>query len=129
MSGDVATNPGPVTRNNNICRPFSIFYQNVRSLNSTFWEQSHNSKDNKLSCFHVIVSTNQLDVIALTETWLDSSVSYHELLPSGYMISRRDREDKCGGGVVLTVKDTIKSDQFKFTSTLEIVGTVIKLFV
>ena len=42
------------------------------------------------------------------------------------MISRRDRENKRGGSVVLAVKDTIKSDQFKFTSTsLEIVGTVI----
>ena len=41
------------------------------------------------------------------------------------MISRRDRKNKRGGGV-LAVKDTIKSDQFKFTSTsLEIVGTVI----
>ena len=62
----------------------------------------------------------------MTETWLDSSVSNHELLPSGYLISRRDRENKRGGGVVLAVKDTIKSNQFKFTSTsLEIVGTVI----
>ena len=77
LSGDVATNPGPVTRNSNICRPFSVFYQNVRSLKSTFWEQSHNSKDNKLSFFHDIVSTNQFEVIALTETWLDSSVSNH----------------------------------------------------
>ena len=42
------------------------------------------------------------------------------------MISRRDRENKRGGGVVLAVKDTIKSNQFKFTSTsLEIAGTVI----
>ena len=68
LSDDVATNAGPVTQNSNICRPFSVFYQNVRSLKATFWEQSHNSKDNKLSCFHNIVLTNQFDVIALKET-------------------------------------------------------------
>lgn len=80
-----------------------------------------------MSSFHDIVSTNQFDVIALTETWLDSSVSNHELLPSGYKISRRDRERKRGGGVVLAVKDSIKTEPFKFTSSsLELVGIVIK---
>ena len=74
----------------------------------------------------ITLAMPQFDVIALRETWLDSSVSSHELLPSGYAISRRDRENKRGGGVILAVKDTIKSDQFKFNSTsLEIVGTVI----
>ena len=76
LSDNVATNPGPVTQNNNICRPFSVFCQNVRSLKSTYWEERQNSKDNKPSWFHDIVSTNQFDVIALTETWLDN----HELL-------------------------------------------------
>ncbi len=126
LSGDVAMNPGPVTRNTNIYQPFSVFYQNVRSLKSTYWDQLYNSKESKLSCFHDIASTNQFDIIALTETWLDSSVSNLELLPSGYKITRRDRENKRGGGVVLAVKDSIKSEKFKFTSTsLELVGTVI----
>ena len=125
LSGDIATNPGPATRISNLCRPFSVFYQNVRSLKSTYY--SRNTKENKLSSFHDIVSTNQFDVIALTETWLDSSVSNHELLPSGYKISRRDRERKRGGGVVLAVKDSIKTEPFKFTSSsLELVGIVIK---
>ena len=44
------------------------------------------------------------------------------------MISRHDRENKRGdgAGVVIAIKDTIKSDQFKFTSaSLEIGGTVL----
>jgi hypothetical protein len=85
LSGDIATNPGPATRISNLCRPFGVFYQNVRSLKSTYYLL--NTKENKLSSFHNIVSTNQFDVIALTETWLDSSISNHELLPSGYKIS------------------------------------------
>ena len=54
------------------------------------------------------------------------TVSNHELLPNGYKITRQDRENKCGGGVVLAIKDSIKSDQFKFSSTsLELVGAII----
>ena len=61
------------------------------------------------ACFHDIVTTNQFDVIALTETWLDSSISNHEL-PRGYVVHRRDRQDKLGGGVLLAINDTIKTD-------------------
>ena len=49
--------------------------------------------------------------------WLDNSISNHELLPCGYIISRRDRENKRGGGVLLAVKDSMKTEPFKFTST------------
>jgi hypothetical protein len=77
LSGDIATNPGPANRNckSNLCRPLNVFYQNVRSLESTYWDYSCNSKENKLSCCHDIISVNQFDVIALTETWLDNSIS------------------------------------------------------
>jgi hypothetical protein len=69
---------------------------------------------------------NQFDVIALTETWLDSSISNHELLPTGYRILRRDREKKRGGGVLLAVKNSIKTVPFNFTSkSLELVSVVI----
>ena len=69
---------------------------------------------------------NQFDVIALTETWLDSSISNHELLPTGYRIIRRDRENKRGGGVLLAVNNSIKTVPFNFTSkSLELVSVVI----
>jgi hypothetical protein len=100
LSGDIATNPGPTNlpSSSNLCRSFSVFYQNVRSIKSTYWDNTCNSKERKLSCFHDIVLANQFDVIALTEIWLDSSISNHELLPTGYRILRRDRENKRGGG-------------------------------
>ena len=127
LSNDIATNPGRANKND--CNPkgsFTIFYQNVRSLKSTYWDNSSNSKESKLSCFHDVVMTNQFDVIALSETWLDSSVSNDELIPNGYMIIRRDRQDKRGGGVLLAVKDSIKTDPFNFTSiSLELAGVVI----
>ena len=122
LAGDIATNPGPTNCGNGT---LNMFYQNVRSLKSTYWDNSCNLKESKLSCFHDIVTTNQFDVIALTETWLDSSISNHEL-PRGYVVHRRDRQDKLGGGVLLAINDTIKTDPFNFTSkSLELVGAII----
>ncbi len=70
LAGDIATNPGPVNTNfNNSDATFSMFYQNVRSLKSTYWDSSSNTKESKLSCFHDVVMANQFDIIALTETW------------------------------------------------------------
>ena len=43
----------------------------------------------------------QFDVLATTEAWFDSSVLDHEVIPSGYTIYRRDRQDRRGGGVSL----------------------------
>lgn len=43
--------------------------------------------------------TDQPDIIALTETWLDDSIE-HVPTPSYYLMSRRDRADgRAGGGV------------------------------
>ena len=43
----------------------------------------------------------QFDVLATTEAWFDSSVLDHEVIPSGYTIYRRDRQDRRGVGVFL----------------------------
>ena len=129
LAGDIAINPGPVNTNfNNSDGTFSMFYQNVRSLKSTYWDNSSNTKESKLSCFHDVVMANQFDIIALTETWLDSWILNHELLPIGYNINifRHDREGKRGGGVLLAIKESIKTDQFNFTSqSLGIVSVVV----
>lgn len=132
LSGDVESNPGPTdninSRKSN--ESLTFVYQNVRSLKSTYLDNSNNCKENKLSCFHDIVMTNHFDVIALTETWLDNSISNHEILQNGYKITRRDRQNgKRGGGVLLAVKDSITIEPFNFTSkTLELASVVINSF-
>ena len=73
LSNDTATNPGPANKND--CNPkgsFTMFYQNIRSLKSTYWDNLSNS-----ICFHDVVMTNQFDIIALSEMCLDSSVVLH----------------------------------------------------
>ena len=86
-----------------------MFYQNVRSLKSIYWDNLSNTKESKLSCFHDLFMTNQFDIIAITETWLHSSISNHELLPVGYNVSRHDHQSKRGGGVLLAIKGSIQT--------------------
>jgi hypothetical protein len=50
------------------------------------------------------------DVICVTETWLTDEVSNKEILHSGFTIYRKDRTNRCGGGVLIAIKtETFKS--------------------
>jgi len=71
---------------------------------------------------------NDIDVIALTETWLSDQVRNNEILPVGYNIFCRDRRTgKRGGGVLLAIKDSIPTDLPEFYSdSLEVVSVIIK---
>ena len=51
-----------------------------------------------------------LDIIAVTETWLKPHILDCEILPGlDFSIHRRDRKDKTGGGVMLAVKNSIQT--------------------
>ena len=53
---------------------------------------------------------SDLDLLAITETWLKPHILDCELLPGlNFTIHRRDRENRSGGGVMLAVKNTIQS--------------------
>lgn len=74
----------------------TIFYQNVRGLKS------------KIELFSQEVLNNNFDIICLTETWLNSSISSSELFDGRYMVFRRDRESSSsvkreGGGVLIAI--------------------------
>ena len=74
--------------------PCSILYSNCRSLLP------------KLDSLRVRAAISSPDIIALTETWLDHSLSNSELFIPGYVIVRRDR-NRHGGGVLAYIKDSI----------------------
>ena len=46
--------------------------------------------------------TENINILAMTETWLDDSIGDSEICPSGYDIFRRDRNRK-GGGVAILI--------------------------
>lgn len=80
----------------------SFFYQNVRGLRSktsTVFKNSLNSDQN---------------IICLTETWLNNTISSQEVICDLYNVYRRDREDTAcnkqeGGGVLIAVDKNLKS--------------------
>lgn len=73
---------------------FSIFYQNVRGLNT------------KIDEFYCNLTGLDFNIICLTETWLGDSISNDLLFPPHYSVFRSDRNtatsNKSRGGGVLT---------------------------
>ena len=68
---------------------------------------------NKLHQLKDAVILGKFDIVAITETWLDSKVNDSELMHPNYSVYRRDRHDilsdKIGGGVALCVNNNISS--------------------
>lgn len=99
ICGDVQRNPGPnvtIATNNNDSK------LNCMPINSR-------SLCNKLVEFQGLVYGNDLDVLAVTVTWLQDDLLNNEILSARtYSIFRKDRQgNRRGGGVLLAVKSDI----------------------
>ena len=82
------------------------------------------SLKNKLTDLHAFLLSNVPDVVFITESWLDSSITDGVIDPSGlYSVYRHDRFHKVGGGVLSLVTNRFNSYQvfipphFSFTET------------
>ena len=77
----------------------SVFYANSRSV------------INKVDMLRSIACVEKLDIIGITETWLDTAGKHFlpEVEIEGYNLFHKDREGRRGGGVALYVKSTINS--------------------
>jgi len=75
---------------------------------------------NKLNNFQSYVYSLDLDIVALTETWLTDSIFNNEILPVDFAIYRKDRGSR-GGGVMLAVRDCISSKLISSPDNLEII--------
>ena len=62
---------------------------------------------NKVHEVAELVSTNQMALLALSETWLNSNDNDEDLAIDGYNLVRKDRPDRGGGGVCIYVLDSI----------------------
>jgi hypothetical protein len=47
---------------------------------------------NKFLQLHDFLSSVHVDIVSISETWLDSSVKDSEFVPNGYKIFRQDRD-------------------------------------
>ena len=100
--GDVSSNRGPHQKT------LSCLMQNVRSL-TAFQVVDGSSYESKLGILRDIAYGYDLDVICLTETWLNEAITDHEILPTAYNIYRRDRVGRTGGGVMTAIKSSLSS--------------------
>ena len=65
---------------------------------------------NKRKELELYLNEKSVDVMGISETWLNESISYSEMSIEGYTLLRRDRNEvnkKRGGGVALYLKDEI----------------------
>ena len=65
-------------------------------------------------------------VIALTETWIDSSISNHEIFIPEYSPIRRDRS-RHGGGILLYISESLIINSTNINKTSELLFADLKL--
>ena len=66
---------------------------------------------NKLQKFSSFVYRLNYQIIAITETWLTSSIYDNEILPCQYTIYCSDRKSR-GGGIMIAINQSIPSEIF-----------------
>ena len=92
LSGDIEANPGPGSAQHSL----NCLLVNARSIK------------NKVQQLHAILHLNDIDLVAITETWLNASVESAEIFDSSYQVYRKDRLDRRGGGILIAFKNHLK---------------------
>ena len=100
LAGDINPLPGPgnvsdVPTINFKARGLSVIHLNVRSLLG------------KMDQLRLLSERNGADIIALSETWLDKDIDDNEIELPGYSITRRDRSERTGGGVMIYIRENL----------------------
>ena len=83
---------------------------------------------NKWLQFRALTSTSPVDVIGITETWVDTDGRDFEAeysLP-GYSLYHQDRAGRAGGGVMLYIKRHLTPVQLPIVTPHEIVGAEVR---
>ena len=89
LSGDIERNPGPTSNSD-----LKIIHINIDSIR------------NKMDIFEA--EYNQMDIIAVSETWLSPSVSNNSIAMSNFHPPvRRDRPNDAHGGVAIYVRNSL----------------------
>ena len=116
-SGDVLSNPGP---RSHLDSSLTCFMQNVRRLKA-ITRSSGSSFECKTKVLQDIAFSYNLDLIFLTETWLNDSINSNEVLPFGYDIYWKDRLNQVGGRVLIAIKSCYISSEVHIPSELEVI--------
>ena len=137
LSGDINPNPGPSK-----CKkpsvapdPFSfaaLFTPISTSPSLTLACQNARSVRNKIPLVSELISSNRLDILCLTETWLNTDISTPSLLssltPPNFNLLHCDRPNSNrGGGLAILHHTSLKSKSLPLPifSTFECLGSTI----
>lgn len=85
--------------------------------------------NNKRDALSALIDTCEADVAVLTETWLSAKIENHEIFncEKKYVFYRCDRRTRSGGGVLIAVKDCLRSFSVPVVSTLELVAVCVRI--
>ena len=64
---------------------------------------------NKKNKLNIMVEDTDPHIIGITESWANTDITDAELGLTGYVMFRRDRTGRRGGGVILYVKESIQA--------------------
>ena len=100
LCGDVEANPGPVRQYLSLCgkmktKKLRIVHLNARSLICHLDELA------------LLAASQRPDVLAVSETWLDSGISDGEISIPGYSVTRLDW-NCCGSGIAVFCANYLK---------------------
>ena len=100
LAGDINPLPGPgnvsdVPTINFKAIGLSVIHLNVRSLLR------------KMDQLRLLSERNGADIITLSETWLNIDIDDNEIELPGYSITRRDRSERTGGGVMIYIRENL----------------------
>ena len=104
-SGDIHPNPGPNIESTPTTQHFIRNNLNCVLLNAR-------SLGNKLFDLQVLVTSECLDILCITETWLDNSIHDGEILPVDYQNLRNDR-NRNGGGVLFACRSDLHASRLQ----------------
>jgi hypothetical protein len=86
----------------------TVLQINARSLKTI------DADKNKMLQFKALVELKEADIISVCETWLHDDIDDEDILEKeDFLIHRRDREDREGGGVLVAVRNSIPSKHRK----------------
>jgi hypothetical protein len=90
--------------------PFSETFIDFNCIMSKGFKIAHiniQSLRYKVDHIRVLLDLNQIYILCMTETWLDSNISNNEIHIDGYNIIRLDRSHMQHGGILYYIKDGI----------------------
>ena len=73
----------------------------------------------KKSDLDFMIADMEPDIIGITESWAHKDMVDAELMLSGYVMFRKDRQERMGGGVIMYIKDSTQAYEIQMEKEAE----------